>query len=101
MVGDVGGDVEISSIALFGRDHELAEAEASFTSVAIGAPHVLLVGWAAGIGKTSLIAASEEMAADHGFRFLVGHCLDINKGRLCKRCGRRYALSLPRLPPTN
>ena len=72
--------MEISSIALFGRDHELAEAKATLTSVAIGAPHVLLVGGDAGIGKTSLIAALEEMAADHGFRFLVGHCLDINNG---------------------
>ena len=72
--------MEISSIALFGRDHELAEAEATLTSVATGAPHVLLVGGDAGIGKTSLIAALEEMAADHGFRFLVGHCLDINNG---------------------
>ena len=65
---------------LFGRDRELSDAERALDVAASGTPQVLLVGGDAGIGKTTLVNAVLERAAERGFTALVGHSFDIDDG---------------------
>jgi DNA-binding CsgD family transcriptional regulator/tetratricopeptide (TPR) repeat protein len=65
---------------VFGRDRELADADAAVEAAATGTPRVLLIGGDAGIGKTTVTAAIAEHARGHGFAVLAGHCLDIDDG---------------------
>jgi DNA-binding CsgD family transcriptional regulator/phosphoglycolate phosphatase-like HAD superfamily hydrolase len=65
---------------LFGRERELAEADAALATSASGTPCSLLVGGDAGIGKTSLVAEVTIRAQHLDFSVLTGHCLDIDTG---------------------
>jgi predicted ATP-dependent serine protease len=59
-------------VALVERDHELAALERLLADARSGTGSVLLLEGSAGIGKTSLLAAAREHAAESGMRVLQG-----------------------------
>ena len=65
---------------IFGREAELAEADAALAAASAGQPRALLIGGDAGIGKTTFATAVGARAAELGFSVLVGQCLDIDAG---------------------
>ena len=57
--------------ALLGRERELEAIQAAIDDVAAGRGGVVLIEGPAGIGKTSLLAAGQRLAADGGLRVLA------------------------------
>ena len=73
-----GTVIATASAPLVGRDRELATLRAALDSAARGQGKVLLVGGAAGVGKTTLAAQFCREAADGGIPALVGRCYDLS-----------------------
>jgi predicted ATPase len=61
------------------RDEELAVLERLLDDARSGAGSVLLVEGSAGIGKTTLLAAARERAADSGMRVLHGRGTELER----------------------
>src|SRR4051812_19857160 len=62
--------------ALIGRVRELAEIDDALAGPAAGRGRLLLVGGAAGIGKSRLADAAVERASDRGFAVAAGFAVD-------------------------
>jgi DNA-binding NarL/FixJ family response regulator/tetratricopeptide (TPR) repeat protein len=68
------------SPTLVGRATELDALERALDSAAAGAPMHQLIAGEAGVGKSRLMLAATELAADRGMRVLQGGCADIGDG---------------------
>ena len=81
MMGDVRPE-ERTAIPLLGRQPELSELG---TAVGLGErprPAAVVLGGDAGVGKTRLLGEVGGLAAEQGWRVLVGHCLDLGDSAL-------------------
>lgn len=65
----------VSSSIFVGRVVERARLEAALEAARQGEPGLVLIGGEAGIGKSRLAAELATMARAHGFRVVLGHCL--------------------------
>jgi DNA-binding CsgD family transcriptional regulator len=74
MMSDMG--LRAISPAVVGRREELSRLLAALDSAAEGRTSVTLVAGEAGVGKTRLLKEFMACAAEHGFRFVSGRCID-------------------------
>lgn len=71
--------VQRTAAPLVGRTDELAELTAAYGRAAQGNATAAVIGGDAGVGKTRLLAALAESAAEQGALLLVGHCVALGE----------------------
>ncbi|MCU1679363.1 MAG: hypothetical protein JWQ81_102 [Amycolatopsis sp.] len=71
-----------SGIPLVARTHEMRRLRAGFARAERGEPGTVLLSGDAGVGKTRLLTALGEFAADQGAVVLTGRCIDVRDGGL-------------------
>ena len=69
-------DVPRPRTPLVGREEPLAELSAALDAAKDGTASGIVLSGEAGVGKTRVLSALIELAAERGVRTLVGHCVD-------------------------
>lgn len=72
----------VSAAKFIGREHELAELEASLADARAGRPQLVFVAGESGVGKSRLLTEFGERASATGARAIGGECIELGEDEL-------------------